>query len=115
MSSENLIESSCVACREDAPLVTKEEIEELKPQIPAWQIQKNDGIDRLICAFSFDNYLAGLKFVLKVANLAEEEDHHPEITLEWGKVTVSWWSHKIKGLHRNDFIAAAKTDNLFVE
>ena len=51
--------------------------------------------------------------VSKVANLAEEEDHHPEITLEWGKVTVSWWSHKIKGLHRNDFIAAAKTDNLF--
>lgn len=115
MSSEKLIESSCVACREDAPLVTKEEIEELKPQIPAWQIQKNDGIDRLICAFSFDNYLSGLKFVSKVANLAEEEDHHPEITLEWGKVTVSWWSHKIKGLHKNDFIAAAKTDNLFVE
>ena len=115
MSSKKLIESSCVACREDAPLVTKEEIEELKPQIPAWQIQKNDGIDRLICAFSFDNYLSGLKFVSKVANLAEEEDHHPEITLEWGKVTVSWWSHKIKGLHKNDFIAAAKTDNLFVE
>ena len=115
MSSEKLIESSCVACREDAPLVTKEEIEELKPQIPAWQIQKNDGIDRLICAFSFDSYLSGLKFVSKVANLAEEEDHHPEIILEWGKVTVSWWSHKIKGLHRNDFIAAAKTDNLFVE
>ena len=113
MSSEKLIESSCVACREDAPLVTKEEIEELKSQIPAWQIQKNDGIDRLICAFSFDDYLAGLKFVSKVANLAEEEDHHPEITLEWGKVTVSWWSHKIKGLHRNDFIAAAKTDQIF--
>ena len=109
MSSEKLAESSCTACREDAPLVTKEEIEELKPQIPAWQIQKIDGIDRLICAFSFDNYMAGLKFVSK------EEDHHPEIILEWGKVTVSWWSHKIKGLHKNDFIAAAKTDCLFVE
>ena len=65
--------------------------------------------------FSFDNYLAGLDFVSKIANLAEEEDHHPEITLEWGKVTVSWWSHKIKGLHRNDFIAAAKTDSLFAQ
>tara|TARA_B100000513_G_scaffold190275_1_gene114625 strand:- start:29 stop:376 length:348 start_codon:yes stop_codon:yes gene_type:complete len=115
VSSEKLTESSCTACREDAPLVTKEEIEELKPQIPAWQIQKIDGIDRLICAFSFDDYMAGLKFVSKVANLAEEEDHHPEIILEWGKVTVSWWSHKIKGLHKNDFIAAAKTDCLFVE
>ena len=113
MSLEKLTESYCVACREDSPLVTQEEIEELKPQIPAWEIQKTNGIDRLICAFSFDNYLAGLEFVSEVANLAEEEDHHPEITLEWGKVTVSWWSHKIKGLHRNDFIAAAKTDSLF--
>ena len=100
MSSEKLLESSCEACREDAPRVTQEEINELKPQI---------------CAFSFDSYLAGLDFVSKIANLAEEEDHHPEITLEWGKVTVSWWSHKIKGLHKNDFIAAAKTDSLFAE
>ena len=115
MSSENLLESSCEACREDAPRVTQEEINEYKPQIPAWQIQIIDGIDRLICAFSFDSYLAGLDFVSKIANLAEEEDHHPEITLEWGKVTVSWWSHKIKGLHKNDFIAAAKTDSLFAE
>ena len=115
MSSENLLESSCEACREDAPRVTQEEINELKPQIPAWQIQTIDGIDRLICSFSFDSYLAGLDFVSKIANLAEEEDHHPEITLEWGKVTVSWWSHKIKGLHKNDFIAAAKTDSLFAE
>ena len=61
------------------------------------------------------DYLSALDFVNKVANLAEEEDHHPEILLEWGKVTVSWWSHKIKGLHKNDLIAAAKTDSLFSE
>ena len=59
--------------------------------------------------------MSGLDFVNKVADLAEEEDHHPEIVLEWGKVTVNWWSHKIKGLHKNDFIAAAKTDALFSE
>ena len=112
MSSKKLAESSCTACREDAPLVTKEEIEELKPQIPAWQIQKINGIDRLICAFSFDDYMAGLKFVSKVANLAEEEDHHPAILLEWGRVEVTWLTHKIGGLHKNDFIAAAKTDLL---
>ena len=112
MSSEKLAESSCKACREDAPLVTKEEIEELKPQIPAWQIQKIDGIARLICAFSFDKYMAGLKVVSKVAKLAEEEDHHPAILLEWGSVEVTWWTHKIGGLHKNDFIAAANTDLL---
>ena len=54
-------------------------------------------------------------FTNKVAKLAEEEDHHPEIVLEWGNVTVSWWSHKIKGLHKNDFICASKTDDLFKE
>jgi 4a-hydroxytetrahydrobiopterin dehydratase len=57
--------------------------------------------------------LEGLSFVSKVAAMAETEDHHPEIILEWGKVTVSWWSHKIKGLHKNDFIAAAKTDSIY--
>ena len=51
----------------------------------------------------------------KIANLAEQEDHHPKISLEWGKVSVLWWSHKIKGLHRNDFICASKTDDLYKE
>ena len=74
-----------------------------------------DGIEQLTCAFAFKDYLSGLDFLKKVALLAEEEDHHPEIVLEWGKVTVSWWSHKIRGLHKNDFIAAAKTDALFSE
>ena len=56
-----------------------------------------------------------VNFTNKVAELAEAEDHHPEIVLEWGNVTVSWWSHKIKGLHKNDFICASKTDDLFQE
>ena len=62
--------------------------------------------------FKFDDYEQSLKFSQKVAALAEEEDHHPAILLEWGKVEVTWWTHKIGGLHKNDFIAAAKTDNL---
>ena len=85
------------------------------PQIPGWDVVEADGIEQLTCAFAFKNYLSGLDFVNKIANLAEQEDHHPEIVLEWGKVTVKWWSHKIKGLHKNDFIAAAKTDALFNE
>ena len=77
-------------------LESQEEINELKPQIPAWQIQTIDGIDRLICAFSFDSYLAGLDFVSKIANLAEEEDHHPEITLSGEKLLFRGGPIKLK-------------------
>ena len=113
MNSKKLIENSCEACHIDAPLVTDQEIIELKPQIPAWEIIDVDNIKRLRCSFAFNAYLESLNFVSKIAAMAETEDHHPEIILEWGKVTVSWWSHKIKGLHKNDFIAAAKTDSIY--
>ena len=112
---EKLIEGKCEACKADASLVTIEERKKLMPQIAGWDVIEVDGIEQLTCAFAFKDYLSGLDFLKKVALLAEEEDHHPEIILEWGKVTVSWWSHKIKGLHKNDFIAAAKTDALFSE
>ena len=112
---ERLLDGKCEACKADAPLVTAEEKKELMPQIPGWNIVEIDGIEQLTSPFAFKDYLSALDFVNKVANLAEEEDHHPEILLEWGKVTVSWWSHKIKGLHKNDLIAAAKTDSLFSE
>ena len=112
---ERLVEGKCEACKADAPLVTSLEKKELLTQIPSWNVIEVDGIEQLTCAFAFKDYLSALGFLQKVAHLAEAEDHHPEILLEWGKVTVSWWSHKIKGLHRNDFIAAAKTDSLFIE
>ena len=115
MDKDNLTNNICEACHADAPLVTQDEIKELKPKIPAWEILNIDDIDRLSCSFAFKSYLEGLNFVSKVAAMAELEDHHPEIILEWGKVKVSWWSHKIKGLHKNDFIAAAKTDAIYAE
>ena len=62
--------------------------------------------------FSFSNYRDSVEFSNNVDKMADKEDHHPVITIEWGKVTVVWWSHKIKGLHKNDFICAAKTDQL---
>ena len=65
-----------------------------------------------MCSFAFLDYDQTVNFANSVTKLAEEEDHHPEIIIEWGKVTVSWWSHKINGLHMNDFICAAKTDEL---
>src|SRR5690242_1498087 len=100
-SMTNLTQERCVACRKDAPRVTEAEIAELQPQIPDWRIEEQDGIPRLVRAFSFPDFRQALTFTQKVGELAEEQGHHPAILTEWGKVTVSWWTHKIKGLHRN--------------
>ena len=113
--TNELSQTSCEACGADAPVLSEQEIKELAPQIPSWIVHEEEGIKRLICSFAFSSYEDSVNFTNKVAKLAEEEDHHPEIVLEWGNVTVSWWSHKIKGLHKNDFICASKTDNLFRE
>ena len=110
---ENLSENKCEACSIDAPVLTEQEINNFLPQIPSWAVHEEEGVKRLICSFAFTNYENSVNFTNLVAKLAEEENHHPEIVLEWGNVTVSWWSHKIKGLHTNDFICASKTDNLF--
>ena len=109
---ENLSENKCEACSIDAPVLTEQEINKLLSQIQSWTIHEEEGVKRLICSFAFPNYENSLNFTNLVAKLAEEEDHHPEIVLEWGNVTVSWWSHKIKGLHTNDFICASKTDDI---
>jgi 4a-hydroxytetrahydrobiopterin dehydratase len=108
----SLTSEKCVACRRDAPRVTQAEIEELKPQIPRWSLVERDRIERLERVFTFANFAEALAFTNRVGALAEEEGHHPAIVTEWGRVTVSWWTHKIRGLHRNDVIMAAKTDAL---
>ncbi len=82
-----LTQMKCTACRKGEPTVTDEEIAEFRPQV--------------------------LAFTNKIGELAEEEGHHPALLTEWGKVTVSWWTHKIGGLHRNDFIMAARSDRAF--
>lgn len=109
---ESLTAAACEACRADAPRVTKEQIDALKPQIPDWNLVNRDGIDRLERTFPFRAFKEALAFTNKVGELAESQGHHPAILTEWGKVTVSWWTHKIRGLHRNDFIMAARTDEL---
>jgi 4a-hydroxytetrahydrobiopterin dehydratase len=109
---ERLSEMTCVACRRDAPTVTPEEIEELSPQVPDWELVEVDGVPRLRRAFEFGNFADALAFTDAVGEIAEQEGHHPELVTEWGRTTVSWWTHKIKGLHRNDFVMAAKTDEL---
>lgn len=104
----------CVACRRDSPRVTEAEIGELKTQIPDWSLVERDGIPRLERRFSLRDFAEALALTNRVGALAEAEGHHPAILTEWGRVTVSWWTHKIRGLHRNDFIMAAKTDLLAV-
>lgn len=103
----------CVACRADAPKVTAEETEELLPLIPQWRVIPQEGIPVLERVFKFENFATALEFTNKVGATAEEEGHHPALLTEWGRVTVRWWTHKIRGLHRNDFIMAAKTDALY--
>jgi 4a-hydroxytetrahydrobiopterin dehydratase len=108
----NLAAGKCVACRRDEPTLTDSEISELHPQVAEWQIKEVDGVKRLERVFKLKNFVEAMAFTDKIGVIAEEEDHHPLIITEWGRVTVQWWSHKIKGLHKNDFIMAAKTDEL---
>ena len=106
----SLKESKCEACTIDAPLVSDSEAKVLLLELDGWVIESDSSINQLIKTYKFSNYAESLDFSNKVADLAESEDHHPKIVLEYGSVEVSWWSHKIKGLHKNDFICAAKTD-----
>jgi len=107
-----LTNKTCVACRVGAPLATEEEINEFMQQLPHWLIVEENEVKRLKRVFTVNNFKDAVAFTQKVAVLSEDENHHPAILTEWGKVTVCWWSHKIKGLHVNDFIMAAKTDQL---
>jgi 4a-hydroxytetrahydrobiopterin dehydratase len=110
---EALSQMRCVACRKDAPTVTEAEIAQLHPEVPDWELVEIDGIKRLRRVFSFDDFAQALDFTTKVGEVAEAEAHHPALLTEWGRTTVTWWTHKIRGLHRNDFIMAAKTDELY--
>jgi 4a-hydroxytetrahydrobiopterin dehydratase len=107
-----LAQMKCTACRGDDPPLTDAEIEKYLPQVPDWDLEE-DGIKKLQRTFKFRNFVEALDFTNAVGEAAEDEGHHPIITLTWGRATVTWYTHKIKGLHENDFIMAAKTDDLY--
>ena len=109
---DELVRQRCVACRRDAPNVTDEEIRLLRPQIPDWEVVEQAGLRQLRRTFRFPDFTTALAFTQQVGALAEAEGHHPAILTESGQTTITWYTHKIKGLHRNDFIMAAKTDQL---
>ncbi|MBC8205676.1 MAG: 4a-hydroxytetrahydrobiopterin dehydratase [Kiritimatiellales bacterium] len=102
----------CEVCQTGAPPISNETAIEFKKQIPDWRIIEECGVPRIERAFEFNDFASALDFTCKVGELAEHNGHHPAILTEWGKVTVQWWTHKICGLHMNDFIMAAKTDQL---
>ena len=102
----------CEVCQAGAPPISNEAALEFKKQIPDWKIVQEDGIPRIWRVFEFTDFSSALDFTCRVGELAEHNGHHPAILTEWGKVTVQWWTHKICGLHMNDFIMAAKTDQL---
>lgn len=107
-----LTQEKCAACRRDSPRVTVAELPELKSQIPEWTLLERQGIEQLERVFTFKDFAQALSFTNQVGALAEAEGHHPAILTEWGRVTVTLWTHKIHALHRNDFVMAAKIDAL---
>ncbi|MEM1251426.1 MAG: 4a-hydroxytetrahydrobiopterin dehydratase [Cyanobacteria bacterium P01_H01_bin.21] len=109
--SELLTSQVCIPCSGKVPPASDAEIKELKPQIPDWDIILVDGVQQLQRVYHFSDFKKALGFTNKVGEIAEAAQHHPALLTEWGKVTVTWWTHALNGLHRNDFIMAAKTDD----
>ena len=107
---KNLYEKRCEACQLGAPVVSDKEANDLLLKVPGWKRGFHEGVEKLTREFHFVQFKDSFAFTYKIATLSERENHHPSILTEWGKVTVFWWTHKINGLHVNDFIMAAKTD-----
>jgi len=110
---DKLLSLKCVACRGGEPTLTDAQIEDLHQQVPEWQVIEVAGVKRLERIYILKNFIEAIALTNKVGMISEKEDHHPLLITEWGKVTVQWWTHKIRGLHKNDFIMAAKTDEIF--
>jgi 4a-hydroxytetrahydrobiopterin dehydratase len=107
-----LAQQTCEACRADSPQATAEETAEYLKQTPGWAVIREDDINKLSKTYSFKDWGEAIAFTNQVGDLAEEYGHHPAVLTEWGRVTVKWWTHKIRGLHKNDFIMAAKSEEL---
>ena len=106
----NLSQKKCGPCSSGTIPFSEKQINTFKPLInPSWTLINNLKLER---NYKFPNFIQALAFVNRVGELAEKEGHHPDITLSWGKVNLELMTHKIKGLSENDFILAAKIDEL---
>ncbi len=112
---DELADLHCSEVTSKTPPLNKKDIEHYFSQLEDWRIYEKEGEPRLEKTFTFKDFKGALTFSNRVGQAAESENHHPAILTEWGKVTVTWWTHRIKGFSLNDFIMAAKTDMLFAE
>jgi 4a-hydroxytetrahydrobiopterin dehydratase len=107
--TEQLADKKCVPCRGGVPRLKGSELETLQKVVPEWSVTNEHHLSR---EFRFPDFRQGLEFVNRVGAVAEEQGHHPDILLAWGKVGITLWTHKIDGLTESDFIMAAKIDRL---
>src|SRR5579863_1759677 len=107
--AEQLADKKCVPCRGGVPPLKGEELEALHANVPQWNVIDQHHIVR---TFTFPDFKQALEFVNRVGEIAEQQGHHPDILLTWGKVEITLWTHKIDGLSESDFIMAAKIDRL---
>ncbi len=105
----SLSRKECVPCKGGVPPLKGEELEQLKEQVKGWDVIEEHHISK---TYKFPNFVKALAFVNKVGNIAEEQGHHPDIFLTWGKASIKTWTHKIDGLTESDFILAAKIDEI---
>ncbi|TVP46805.1 MAG: 4a-hydroxytetrahydrobiopterin dehydratase [Halomonas sp.] len=108
----SLAETTCQPCSKGAQPLSRNEAQTLLKDLSEWQIVEHDGIIKLSRRFMFRDFASALAFAQSVGDIAEQAGHHPTLTIEWGKATVTWWTHAINGLHINDFILAARTDEV---
>jgi 4a-hydroxytetrahydrobiopterin dehydratase len=108
----DLAKQTCTACRGGEPTLTEAELATLLPLVPAWRVAESGGVKRLTREFKFPDFRAAMAFAVRVGEVAEQQGHHPDLHVAWGKVGVETWTHAIGGLHRNDFVLAAKIDAL---
>ncbi|HSC78360.1 MAG TPA: 4a-hydroxytetrahydrobiopterin dehydratase [Candidatus Acidoferrales bacterium] len=104
-----LAEKNCVPCRGGIPALRGDELAALARELPEWQVVDEHHLRR---SFKFRDFRTALDFVNRVGELAEQQGHHPDLFLVWGRVDVTTWTHKINGLTESDFILAAKIDRL---
>jgi 4a-hydroxytetrahydrobiopterin dehydratase len=108
-----LAQLKCTVCHRGDPPLADAEIFRLHRETPRWDIKPVNEIKQLERVFTFKNFAQAIFFVTKVGNVADEEHHHPTILIEYDQVTLRWWTHKVRGLHMNDFIMAAKADAIY--
>jgi 4a-hydroxytetrahydrobiopterin dehydratase len=104
-----LADKTCVPCRGGVPALKGASLAPLSAQVPDWSVVDEHHLQR---TFRFPDFRQALNFTNRVGELAEEQGHHPDLCLGWGKVEVSIWTHKIDGLTESDFVLAAKIDRL---